>query len=92
MMIGMAIWLAINIVIAQDAVDVTRWEDYDSIDEIVRDRGQIVEFSNDDNFCRSWVIPGGFSLVNKIILGIFYFATLCYLFLGIAIIADIFMG
>ena len=92
-MIGLlAIWLSLNIVMAQDSVNVEKWKDYDSLDEMVKKRGQIVEYSDDDSFCRSWMIPEGFSLINKFVLGGIYFAILCYLFLGIAIIADIFMG
>lgn len=51
-----------------------------------------MEFSDDNELCRSWAIPPGFSLIHKAILAIFYFFVLCYLFLGIAIVADIFMA
>ena len=71
--------------------DITKFDDFDSQDVIMMADGQIVEFSNDDTFCRSWILPPGFSLYHWSILAIFYFLALCYLFLGIAIIADIFM-
>ena len=87
--------LLASLAFGDDSVDLTRWDDtddYDSVDEIVLSRGQIVEYSKDDNFCRSWFIPPGFSLIHKAILAFFYFGMLCYMFLGIAIIADIFMA
>ena len=87
--------LLASLAFGDDSVDLTRWDDtddYDSVDEIVLSRGQIVEYSKDDNFCRSWFIPPGFSLVHKAILAFFYFGVLCFMFLGIAIVADIFMA
>ena len=72
-------------------VELGRYVNYDSEDQIVMQNGQVVEYSNGDAFCRSWAIPPGFSLIHWVLLAIIYFAILCYLFLGIAIIADIFM-
>lgn len=73
------------------AVDTSKWDSYDSIDEKPMRHGLIVEYADNDDFCRSWIIPPGFSLIPKPVLAIIYFLILCYLFLGIAIIADIFM-
>jgi hypothetical protein len=76
---------------SHSVVDLSDYTDYDSEDIILMSHGQIVEYSNDDTFCRSWILPPGFSLYHWVFLAIFYFLVLCYLFLGIAIIADIFM-
>lgn len=54
-------------------------------------RGQITEFTNTENFCSSWVITPGTSILPKWFLIIFYLMWLFYLFLGISIISDIFM-
>lgn len=53
--------------------------------------GFVEEYSNADEFCHSFILPPGFSLMNNILLAVIYFFGLCYLFLGIAIISDIFM-
>ena len=42
--------------------------------------------------CHSWIVLHGSSMYSKGTLGFFYFLFLMYLFLGIAIVADIFMG
>jgi solute carrier family 8 (sodium/calcium exchanger) len=75
-----------------DAVDVSRWSGYD--DELATkfSRGQIVEYADENNFCHSYVLIPGVPLIGKWLLIIAYFLALCYLFLGISIIADIFMG
>lgn len=55
-------------------------------------RGYMVEYTNGDNFCDSYVVIPGSSLINNGVLGFFYLLSLIYCFLGIAIVADIFMG
>lgn len=45
----------------------------------------------DDIACDSFVLIPGTSLLNPVLLGITYIIFLGYLFVGIAIIADIFM-
>ena len=42
--------------------------------------------------CHSWIVLRGTSLYSKGVLAFFYALFLIYLFLGIAIVADIFMG
>ena len=54
-------------------------------------RGYVEEYTDGDDFCHSYVIPPGFSLGNRWVLAFIYFAALAYLFLGIAIISDVFM-
>jgi len=54
-------------------------------------RGQRVEYTNKNEFCHSWVITEGVSLLPYWLLAIIYFLGLAYLFLGIALVSDIFM-
>jgi solute carrier family 8 (sodium/calcium exchanger) len=54
--------------------------------------GYCVETITTEAPCHSWIVLHGTSLYNKGVLGFFYFLFLIYLFLGIAIVADIFMG
>ena len=54
-------------------------------------RGYIEEYTNLDEFCHSILLPPGFPLMHPIILALVYLLALIYLFLGIAIISDIFM-
>lgn len=64
---------------------------YDMGEEKKYSRGRIVEFTNGDEFCTSWVIIPGTSLITPFLLAPVYFIFLVYLFLGIALISDIFM-
>jgi len=55
-------------------------------------RGRIVKFSNQKEVCTSgWILPGT-DILPVPLLAIAYFVTLCWLFLGISIVADIFMS
>ena len=54
--------------------------------------GTCIENITTDKPCHSWIMLHGSSLYNKGTLGFFYFLFLIYLFLGTAIVADIFMG
>jgi len=55
-------------------------------------RGRIVKFSNQMEVCSSgWILPGTDILPIPLLI-IAYFVTLCWLFLGISIVADIFMS
>ena len=54
--------------------------------------GSCTENITTESPCHSWIVLHGTSLYNKGVLGFFYFLFLIYLFLGIAIVADIFMG
>lgn len=53
--------------------------------------GFVEEYTNMENFCHSWVIVPGTSLINNGFLAVAYLIGLCYLFVGIAIVSDIFM-
>ena len=56
------------------------------------DRGRIVEYTDKEDFCHSWVIVPGTSLIASWLLVIAYFAFLVYLFLGIALVSDYIYG
>jgi len=55
------------------------------------DRGQVVEFTNLEEFCHSSILFIAFAQYDYRVLGAIYILLLCYCFLGIAIISDIFM-
>ena len=54
------------------------------------DRGIIVEYSNES--CESWILLPGENLWPAWVRGTLYMVFMFYLFIGIAIISDIFMG
>lgn len=59
---------------------------------ITSSNGFVEEYHNkDDDYCYSYVLIPGTSLLSKPLLGVTYFVFLCFLFLGISIIADMFM-
>jgi len=53
--------------------------------------GYIEEYSNKETFCHSSLLTPGASLMNDSFMAVIYFLILIYFFLGIAIVADIFM-
>jgi solute carrier family 8 (sodium/calcium exchanger) len=54
--------------------------------------GYVEEFYNsEEERCMSWVLIPGIQLLSKPFLGVVYLIFLLYLFLGISIVADIFM-
>jgi hypothetical protein len=55
-------------------------------------RGRIVMFGNGDMICNSRFIIPGTSLLPVGVLAVAYFMALVYLFLGISIIAELFMA
>jgi len=65
-------------------------EEYTNFNTQYGSQGYITEYSNQD-FCHSFVILPGFSLSSTSVQGTVYFLILIYLFLGIALVADIFM-
>lgn len=77
---------------AASAVDLSKYTKYSDSHEQEFSRGRIVEFADDKDFCHSNVLIPGVPLISKGLLIVVYFLTLCYLFLGISIVADIFMG
>ena len=53
--------------------------------------GMIEEYTNKENFCTSWIYHRGLSLMDDGVLGFLYLLFLVWLFVGISILADIFM-
>ena len=53
--------------------------------------GFIEEYSNGETFCTSWIFHPGLSLLGDGALGVLYLLFLVWLFIGIAIMSDIFM-
>jgi len=56
------------------------------------DRGRIVYFGKNKNLCNSWVIVPGTAILPTGLLAVAYGLTLAWLFMGIAIVSDIFMA
>ena len=54
-------------------------------------RGRIVYFSKNTEVCQSILLIPGIAILNRGLLAIFYALALIYLFLGISIVAEIFM-
>lgn len=54
--------------------------------------GTCIENVTTEKPCHSWIVLHGSSMYNKGVLAFFYALFLIFLFLGIAIVADIFMG
>ena len=65
--------------------------EYDLYVRVQNPQGFIDEFTNKDDFCTSWVYHPGLSLMNDGALAICYLLFLFWLFIGISILADIFM-
>ena len=53
--------------------------------------GMIEEYTNKETFCTSYIYHRGLSLMDDGVLGFLYLLFLCWLFVGISILADIFM-
>jgi solute carrier family 8 (sodium/calcium exchanger) len=54
-------------------------------------KGKIVEYTNLEEFCHSYILPPAFGQRNHIGLFFIYFFMIVYLFIGISIISDVFM-
>eukprot|EP00352_Strombidinopsis_acuminata_P002921 CAMPEP_0176385862 /NCGR_PEP_ID=MMETSP0126-20121128/35479_1 /TAXON_ID=141414 ORGANISM="Strombidinopsis acuminatum, Strain SPMC142" /NCGR_SAMPLE_ID=MMETSP0126 /ASSEMBLY_ACC=CAM_ASM_000229 /LENGTH=236 /DNA_ID=CAMNT_0017752457 /DNA_START=191 /DNA_END=901 /DNA_ORIENTATION=- len=54
-------------------------------------RGSITTFTNREDFCECWILPPGMTLLSDTAQFIIYMFILFYLFLGIAIVSDVFM-
>lgn len=80
--------------ISKVAVHAYTWQgrEYEHRKYTTFERGSIEVFSNNDEVCSSGIIIPGTELLDYPLLGTFYFLGMAYLFLGIAIIAEIFMG
>lgn len=66
-------------------------EEYDKTQTSYFPRGRIVEYSNLEEFCDSWAFLPGITTLNPILLAIMYMVFLFWMFLGMNIIADVFM-
>lgn len=55
------------------------------------ERGRIVYFSKNTEVCLSGLLIPGVATLNRGLLSVAYGLCLCYLFLGISIVAEIFM-
>jgi len=53
--------------------------------------GYIDEYTTRETFCVSWMFNPGLSLLSDSTLGVCYLLLLFWLFVGISILADIFM-
>lgn len=67
-------------------------QDWKSEEEVKYDRGRIHYYSQNSQVCNSWVIVPGTAILPKGLLAIAYGFSLFYLFMGIGIIAEIFMS
>jgi len=65
---------------------------YKSKDNFEFSRGEMVVFYDTEEICDSWVLVPGVILIDNGLLGFFYLVCLLWLFLGISIVSDIFMG
>lgn len=65
--------------------------EYDLYQRVYQTGGYIDEYSNKEIMCVSWIYHPGMSLVNDGVLGFLYLLFLVWLFMGITILADIFM-
>lgn len=54
-------------------------------------RGRIVYFSKNTEVCQSSLLMPGVANLNRTVLSIAYGLSLCYLFIGVSIVAEIFM-
>jgi hypothetical protein len=77
-----------------NAGDPISWDgaEWFSQDETEFSRGRIHYYSSNTEVCNSWVLIPGTAILPKGLLAVAYCATLIYLFMGISIVSDIFMG
>ena len=66
-------------------------EEYDKFIRVKNPGGYIDEYTNKETFCTSWIYHPGLSLLGDGALGVCYLLFLFWLFIGISILADIFM-
>ena len=66
-------------------------EEYESFLRVKQTGGYIDEYTNKETFCTTWIFHPGISLLGDAALGVCYLLFLGWLFIGIAILADIFM-
>lgn len=66
-------------------------ETFDQFVRVKNPQGFVDEYTNKEEFCVSWVYHTGLSLMPDAVLGVMHLIFLFWLFIGIAILADIFM-
>ena len=66
-------------------------EEYDMFRRIYQKGGFIDEYTNKETFCTSYIYHPGLSLLGDGVLGFLYLLFLFWMFIGISILADIFM-
>lgn len=78
----------VNLTVAQ-----YNWQgtDYQSIFVDTFPRGQVIEFTNLEEFCHSALLFSSFAQYDWKFLGAIYMLLLIWMFIGIALISDIFM-
>ena len=64
---------------------------FDQFVRVKNPQGFVDEYTNKEEFCVSWVYHTGLSLMPDAVLGVMHLIFLFWLFIGIAILADIFM-
>jgi len=64
---------------------------YEKTNRVYLYSGFVEEYTNKELFCTSWIYHVGLSLLGDGALGVLYLLFLCWLFVGISILADIFM-
>jgi hypothetical protein len=77
-----------------DAAQPISWDNQDdwyAQEETIFERGRIHYYSKNTEVCNSGVIVPGTAILSRGALGIAYCLSLIYLFMGIAIVSDIFM-
>lgn len=67
-------------------------EEFDKVQVKYFPRGRITEYTNLEEFCDSWALLPGITTLNPVLLTIMYMVTLFWMFLGMNIVADIFMN
>ena len=66
-------------------------EMYEKFVRISQPQGYVDEYTNKEEFCHSFIVHPGMSLLGDAALGVCYLLFLFWLFIGISILADIFM-
>lgn len=78
-----------------DPTDSIEWDGrkWTSIEISQFERGRIVHFGNNNYVCHAWgILFPGISLLPNGLTAVFYALALIYLFMGIGIVSDVFMG
>ena len=88
---GMALLCVILGIVGKVTAEVWDGQTFDKYSVTYSYSGYVEEYTNGDEFCHSWILPPGFSLLHWLFLAVVYGVLLIYIFLGVAIVSDIFM-